>query len=467
MLIPIQGNDLTAQDKSVFRAAVQQGLNFKYKVYSGSDVDKKLKKFAVVTCDETKCLQKVGVAFQTSLIARGMVVKKQGGYLLTVEIKDVFGDEVIYSQVDVCRNCDEFDAIERLRLLANGTSQETTSLPTQKQAQTNPPTTKNTEKSPQKQTQQKPPIVSKKTLPIKEPPQQKKNKTQQTKGLNYLGFRWIPRASVGSAFYSLYFPKKKILDEMSNLPGYQMRINDHTLTVRENSFIPEQQYNFVAPLFAIGLKITSESFYMDFFIQGMGGVQDSDTITIPILPEIGDSLFSPLISKIDANLPVINSVSITSDISVVMTDINGRIGYKISTGSIFMGFKSHSLFGEYAKGGKIDLLSLGPVTGAEYGFKLFDWGTLSFSTTYFLQNGTIQLMNFSYFPQFELEASSRVEGLNFTMTWQSNLTNTIDYNLSLNVETYTHKDIFNVSDQTGLSDNINISFSSLQLSLMY
>ena len=129
VLLPVQGVDLSVGDKTSYRAALQEGFAAKYKVYSGSEVDKKLKVFAIKTCDETKCLQEMAVEFQTSLIARGLVVKKTNGYILTVEIKDVFYDEVVYSKSEPCRDCDEFDVVDQLKALASGTNSSTGAPP--------------------------------------------------------------------------------------------------------------------------------------------------------------------------------------------------------------------------------------------------------------------------------------------------------------------------------------------------
>lgn len=119
VLLPVQGQGLEVGDKDILRVAIQKGLQQKYQVFSGAEVDKKLKKYAVKTCDAKKCLQEVVIAFQGELVARGVAMKKSGGYILQLEIKNVFEDEVVVTESETCRKCDLFDVVDRFEVMAS------------------------------------------------------------------------------------------------------------------------------------------------------------------------------------------------------------------------------------------------------------------------------------------------------------------------------------------------------------
>ena len=118
VVLPVKGN-VPEEDKNTYRITLQEGLSQRYKVLSGLDVDINLIKHIVIKdCDEKACLQQMGDAFKTKYIALGVVQKKGNGYLLSLEIKDVFNDRVIESYTEACRNCDEYDVMSNLKYIA-------------------------------------------------------------------------------------------------------------------------------------------------------------------------------------------------------------------------------------------------------------------------------------------------------------------------------------------------------------
>jgi hypothetical protein len=107
---------------SEMQAAVVQGLQQKYLVYSGERVLQELKKAANKEnhaakreCDETKCLQDISVAFQTENVAVVHINKIEGGYLLSLSIKAVISNEALFDNSLPCRGCDAFQVVERLK----------------------------------------------------------------------------------------------------------------------------------------------------------------------------------------------------------------------------------------------------------------------------------------------------------------------------------------------------------------
>jgi hypothetical protein len=107
------------------QAAVVQGLQQKYKVYSGERVLQELKKAADKEnhrakrdCDETRCLQDVATVFQTENVAIVHINKREGGYLLSLSIKAVISNEAVFDNSLPCEGCNEFKVVEKLKELS-------------------------------------------------------------------------------------------------------------------------------------------------------------------------------------------------------------------------------------------------------------------------------------------------------------------------------------------------------------
>jgi hypothetical protein len=119
---------ISAEAQSIaneMQAAVVQGLQQKYKVYSGDRVLQELKKAtdkenhrAKHDCDETRCLQDIATAFQTENVAIAHIIKIEGGYLLSLSIKAVISNEALFDNSIPCKACDAFAVVDRLKELA-------------------------------------------------------------------------------------------------------------------------------------------------------------------------------------------------------------------------------------------------------------------------------------------------------------------------------------------------------------
>ena len=120
VLLPIQGPALSSIDIDNYRIALQQGLSSRYKVFSGSEVEKKLQKFQTKTCDATECLQNVAIEFQGELIGRVVVSQVGDGYQIAYEVKNVFADEIVESRVEACANCNSVNVIGLLKQIGSG-----------------------------------------------------------------------------------------------------------------------------------------------------------------------------------------------------------------------------------------------------------------------------------------------------------------------------------------------------------
>ena len=92
VLVPVQGTGLSADDKENYRIALQESLSLDYTVFSGGVVETKLQKSVSTNCNVTECLQAVAIAFQGELIGRLVVTPQGNGYMLAIEIKNIYFD---------------------------------------------------------------------------------------------------------------------------------------------------------------------------------------------------------------------------------------------------------------------------------------------------------------------------------------------------------------------------------------
>jgi len=123
VVLQVKGKGLSPDERNYFRTAIVEVLQAGYVVLSGEEVDKKVKEIyekesrEALECDAEKCLQEIGIEFNAELIAKCTVVKmkSQEGYMLTLNINNVFDNKNILAQSKKCPDCDQFDVVSRLK----------------------------------------------------------------------------------------------------------------------------------------------------------------------------------------------------------------------------------------------------------------------------------------------------------------------------------------------------------------
>lgn len=110
--------------------ALAQGLQHKYKVISGEEVENISREIAgkranpaQKNCDDARCIEDVAIAFLTELVATAHVTKKANDYNLSLNIRDVFDNKVIYSNSVECINCDENKVLGKFKELGSESSE--------------------------------------------------------------------------------------------------------------------------------------------------------------------------------------------------------------------------------------------------------------------------------------------------------------------------------------------------------
>ena len=129
VLMPLQGTGIDSSYKPMMESAIAEGLSDKYKVLYGRNVEEKVKEIykklseetvAGEECDDTKCMQQIGVEFQAELVATIRVLKNPQGYLLALNIINVLDNELVLSKSEPCEGCNEFQVINVLKKMAGG-----------------------------------------------------------------------------------------------------------------------------------------------------------------------------------------------------------------------------------------------------------------------------------------------------------------------------------------------------------
>ncbi len=124
VLMPLRVGEDIQNMLGAMETALAQGLQQKYEVFSGMEVEKKTreifrKESAKKNCDETRCMEDIAIAFQSELIAVANVTKIEGGYLLALSIKNVFDNKSVYNNSVPCKSCDAFQVVDKLKELSS------------------------------------------------------------------------------------------------------------------------------------------------------------------------------------------------------------------------------------------------------------------------------------------------------------------------------------------------------------
>lgn len=147
VLMPLRVSDDNKSMRSAMENALVEGLQRKYVVFEGEQVAKKANEIFLKEtrqknsdeCNEIRCLQNIAEAFQAELIASANVTKIDGGYLLSLNIQNIFDNVAVFSNTVSCRDCDGFQIVDKLKLLDN----ETANLTTQSATNSNIPQSNN------------------------------------------------------------------------------------------------------------------------------------------------------------------------------------------------------------------------------------------------------------------------------------------------------------------------------------
>ena len=125
VLMPLRVPEGSKNMQAAMSSALVFGLQQRYEVFEGERVAQKAREIflkesrnmASTECNEVRCMQNIAEAFQSELIAVAYVTKIDGGYLLSLNIQNIFDNKVVYSNTLPCQNCNDFQVVEYLKVL--------------------------------------------------------------------------------------------------------------------------------------------------------------------------------------------------------------------------------------------------------------------------------------------------------------------------------------------------------------
>ena len=180
VLMPLQGSGVEAKYKPMMESSIAEGLFDRYEVLYGRNVEVKIKEIykklseetaAGQECDDTKCMQEIGIEFQAELVATIRVVKNPQGYFLALNIINIYDNKLAMSKSEPCEGCNEFQVIKILKQMAGGKA------------------TPSLVDTPKPQTDENPQLVQKAKVKIKEKEpesRQKQRSKEPAKGMVFI-----------------------------------------------------------------------------------------------------------------------------------------------------------------------------------------------------------------------------------------------------------------------------------------
>ena len=126
ILLTVKGQDLTLAARSNIRVAIEKALKARYTVFSGSQVDDKIEREFVKQCRiyqddaemaSSECMKEVAGFFVADYIATPQISQQDGGYLLTLEIRDAYTSESYDPYSDNCIGCKIIDLADAFRAM--------------------------------------------------------------------------------------------------------------------------------------------------------------------------------------------------------------------------------------------------------------------------------------------------------------------------------------------------------------
>ena len=126
ILLTVKGQDLTLAARSNIRVAIEKALKARYTVFSGSQVDDKIEREFVKQCRiyqddaemaSSECMKEVAGFFVADYIATPQISPQDGGYLLTLEIRDAYTSESYDPYSDNCIGCKIIDLADAFRAM--------------------------------------------------------------------------------------------------------------------------------------------------------------------------------------------------------------------------------------------------------------------------------------------------------------------------------------------------------------
>ena len=126
ILLTVKGAGIDRAAKSNIRVAIEQELSARYTVFSGSQVDKKIEREFVTQCRiyqddaemaNSECMKVVAGFFVADYLAIPHISQQEGGYLLTLEIRDAYTSQSFDPYSGSCVGCSVLQLADSFRAM--------------------------------------------------------------------------------------------------------------------------------------------------------------------------------------------------------------------------------------------------------------------------------------------------------------------------------------------------------------
>ena len=126
ILLTVKGEGIDRAAKSNIRVAIEQELSARYTVFSGSQVDKKIEREFVTQCRiyqddaemaNSECMKVVAGFFVADYLAIPHISQQEGGYLLTLEIRDAYTSQSFDPYSGSCVGCSVLQLADSFRAM--------------------------------------------------------------------------------------------------------------------------------------------------------------------------------------------------------------------------------------------------------------------------------------------------------------------------------------------------------------
>jgi len=122
VLLPLQADEIEKNMRARMETALFQGLVQQYEVLPDRRVIQSLKKASGKNnqaarkkgCDETSCLKQVAKDLHAEIFATVRVTKTEDGYSLSLDIKNIMTNQVMFQNAIQCKGCDQSQVVDRL-----------------------------------------------------------------------------------------------------------------------------------------------------------------------------------------------------------------------------------------------------------------------------------------------------------------------------------------------------------------
>ena len=126
ILLTVKGSGIDRDAKSNIRVAIEQELSARYTVFSGSQVDKEIEREFVKQCRiyqddaemaSSECMKEVAGFFVAEYLAIPHISLQEGGYLLTLEIRDAYTSQSVDPYSGSCVGCSVLELADSFRAM--------------------------------------------------------------------------------------------------------------------------------------------------------------------------------------------------------------------------------------------------------------------------------------------------------------------------------------------------------------